>query len=239
LRLDLLLHIAGGAKNSFNYSSFGGILFADIIGNRHQVEGALHSQVPLVVLNYRADDLQASYIAIDNLKGAREAVEYLLNLGHRRIGIITGDLLTQAAQDRLQGYQEALQKKKIEPLEELIFKGDFSRRSARVGMHKLLKLKDPPTAIFACSDDMAKEAISVAMEIGSKVPEDISVVGFDDNPISLVGPVTLTTVRQPLVKMAEEGLKELGVLMRGEKRPLRKTLLPTELIVRDSCLPPR
>jgi LacI family transcriptional regulator len=82
---------------------------------------------------------------------------------------------------------------------------------------------------------MALEVMAVAKELGKEIPRDLSIVGFDDNPSGLYGPVSLTTVRQPLVKMAEESVKELNALMLGKKKKAEKTVLPTELVIRESC----
>lgn len=233
LKLDLLLHLTTG-RDMGNYKSVGGIIFADIIGNRSQLEWAVKEHVPVVVINNLADDLEVSCVAIDNLGGAKDAVKYLASLGHKRIAHIAGDTVSQAATARLEGYTQALAESGIKENAEYIVKTDYSRGQARQATEKLLDLKTPPTAIFVASDSMALEAVSVIMEKGQRVPDNISVIGFDDNPSSLYGVVSITTVRQPLIKMAEEGVKELYALMQGKKE-MRKITLPTELVIRDSC----
>lgn len=233
LRLDLLLHLTAG-RDICNYKSVGGIIFADIISNRSQVEWVAKENVPVVIINNLADDLEVSSVAIDNLGGAKNAVKYLVSLGHQRIAHIAGDTISQAAAERLKGYAEALAESDIQANAEYIVKTDYSRGQARQAAEKLLALETPPTALFVASDSMALEAISVITEKGKRVPDDISVIGFDDNPSSLYGGVALTTVRQPLIKMAEEGVKELHALIQGKKE-ITKLILPTELILRDSC----
>jgi LacI family transcriptional regulator len=97
-------------------------------------------------------------------------------------------------------------------------------------------MDNPPTAVFAASDAMALEVMTVAKERGKELPRDLSIVGFDDNPSGLYGPVALTTVRQPLVQMAQESVKALNELMDPKKKSqIKKILLPTELVVRESC----
>jgi LacI family transcriptional regulator len=99
-------------------------------------------------------------------------------------------------------------------------------------------MQDAPTAVFVASDSMALEVMAVARELGKSIPQDLSIVGFDDNPSGLYGPVALTTVRQPLIKMAEESVKELNRLMSSKKDAApKKLLLPTELVIRESCKP--
>ena len=235
LKLDLLLHLTDG-RDALGCKVVSGIIFADIIGNRQQLEWALSESIPTVVINNFVEDLKVSCIAVDNLKGSKDAVNYLISLGHKKIAHIAGDTITQSAALRLEGYKEALVENKIKENPEYIIKTDYSRGEARQAAEKLLLLKDPPTAIFIASDSMALEVIAVIMEKGRKVPEDISIVGFDDNPSSLYGAVAITTVRQPLIKMAEEGVKELNSLINGKKE-LTTVKLPAELVIRDSCGP--
>lgn len=233
LKLDLLLHLSDG-KSAFSAKSAAGIIFADIIGNRSHLEGALKERIPVVVINNFVEDLEVSCIAVDNLKGAFDAVSYLAKLGHTRIAHIAGDCVTQAARLRLEGYQRALAENRIKEVPDYIVKTDYSRRAARSACERLLSLDEPPSALFAASDSMALEAQAVIAEKGKKIPDDISIIGFDDNPAGLYGPVALTTVRQPLIEMGEEAVKELNNLIKGKKE-ISKVMLPAELVVRDSC----
>lgn len=110
LKLDLLLHLTD-SRAVLNLRGVGGIIFADIISNRRQLEHALSCDIPSVVINNYVEDLEVSCIAIDNTDGAEKVVNYLVSLGHRKIAHITGDLVTQAAAQRLEGYKRALKKK--------------------------------------------------------------------------------------------------------------------------------
>jgi len=237
LKLDLLLHATDG-RTFLNLKSIGGVIFADIIGNREQLEYVLSEDIPCVVINDLVEDLNVNCIAIDNLKGTISAIEYLIGLGHRRIAHITGDLITQAATQRLEGYKRALEENKLEVKDGYIFKTDYSRPKAREAAQRILELKERPTAVFCASDTMALEVMGVFLENGLDVPKDISIIGFDDNPMGLYGPVSLTTVKQPLIKMAEEGVKRLDLIMKGKEKKISKISLPTELIIRDSTSPP-
>ena len=113
--------------------------------------------------------------------------------------------------------------------------GDFRLPSARAAAERLIALKNRPTAVFAASDDMATEVINVALAKGVRVPEELSVVGFDDNPIAAHGRIPLTTVRQPLSEMGRIGLELLRQHMQGKKQNPNKLLLPTKLVERQSC----
>ncbi|HQP10174.1 MAG TPA: LacI family DNA-binding transcriptional regulator [Candidatus Omnitrophota bacterium] len=237
-KLDLVFHITNG-DNPINASNVGGIIFADVIENRRQVESALAAGTPSLIINNQVDDLDVSYIAVDNRAGGRMAADYLAGLGHRRIATVTGNLNTQAGFQRLEGFQEDLQKKQIGLPDEYVYKGDYSRRCARIAAESFLSLPHPPTAIFAASDEMALEVVTLIMEKGLKVPENISVIGFDDNPACLFGPVALTTIKQPLFKMAEDSVYLLSSIMAGDIKANKKTVLTPQLIVRESCSPYR
>lgn len=236
LKLDLLLHLTD-ARTPLSLRGVGGVIFSDIIGNRAQLEDSLAKGIPSVVINYYVDDLDVSCIAIDNAGGAENAVNYLIELGHKKIAHITGDIMTQAAAKRLEGYRRALEKNSIQVRQDYIFETDYSRGAARSAAEKLIKASDPATAVFVASDAMALEVMAVARELGKHIPNDLSIVGFDDNPSGLYGPVGLTTVRQPLIRMAEESVKELNRLIGLSKKAIKKILLPAELIIRESCKP--
>ncbi len=236
LKLDLLLHLTD-ARAPLNLRGVGGVIFSDIIGNRAQLEDSLAKGIPSVVINYYVDDLDVSCIAIDNAGGAENAVNYLIQLGHKKIAHITGDISTQAAAKRLEGYKRALEKNNIKVREDYIFATDYSRGQARSAAESLIKAIDPATAVFVASDSMALEVMAVARELGKDIPGDLSIVGFDDNPSGLYGPVALTTVRQPLIKMAEESVKELNRLIVLKKNAPKKILLAAEMVIRESCKP--
>ena len=240
LKLDLLLHLTD-ARSNLNLRGMGGIIFADLIGNRQQLEDALEQNVPAIVINNYIDDLQVSCIAVDNAKGAQDAVDYLIGLGHRKVAHITGDLITQSAAMRFEGYKNSLKKNNISFDPKYVFKTDYSRGQARAAAENLIKMSPPATAVFVASDSMALEVMTVARELGKDIPGDLSIIGFDDNPSGLDAPVALSTVRQPLIKMAEESVKILDGLMKSSKKDysIKKLLLPAELVIRESCKPPR
>jgi LacI family transcriptional regulator len=238
LRADLLLHLTDG-KTAINAAAVGGVVFADVINNKKHVEELLGLGVPVVLMNYQAFDLDVASVSIDNVRGAYLATEHLINLGHKRIACLTGDLLTQSASERVAGYKRSLETAGLAFEPDHLFKGDYSRRSARFAAQRLLQLKERPTAVFVCSDDMAMEMISVFMEEGLKIPDDISVIGFDDDPVCLYGPISLTTIRQPLREMSQMAVKEVYLKMQDPDRRVKRIVLPVELIIRDSARPPR
>jgi len=234
LHLDMVFHITdGNAPLNLNY--LGGIIFADIIENRKQVQDALEDNIQCMVVNNIVQDMDVSYIGVNNLKGGKLAAEYLFGMGHTRIATITGNLKTQAGFDRFDGFMKGIDEAKLEMPKEYVYRGDWSRRSARQAAEFFFSMENRPTAIFAQSDDMALEVIAVAYEMGIRVPEDVSVMGFDDNPQAIYGPVGLTTIRQPIFEMAEKGVRMLHEMITGKREGRYRSTLDPELVIRDSC----
>ncbi len=231
---DLLLHITDG-RTSVNPAAVDGILFIDLDGNEELVDRAIDEGVSCVVLNHYMEDLPVSCVAIDNKTAAKHVVDFLVKLGHKDIATITGDLKTQAGLDRLDGFVQAMEARKLPVKDGYVQYGNFRPDVARQAMETLLKLSDRPTAVFVASDDMAVEVVSAAIAKRVRVPEDVSVVGFDDNPVAAHARIPLTTIRQPLKEMGRMGLEILVDQLSGKKKSPTKLLIPTELIERQSC----
>jgi LacI family transcriptional regulator len=194
---------------------------------------------PFVIVDSRqplADDLPAVYAA--HLAGARAATDHLLGLGHRRIAIITGPSGWFATEERVNGYHAALISAGVPSIPELVVPGNFEIESGRAAAHTLLALPDPPTAIFASNDNMAVGAVQAARERGLSVPENLSVVGFDDADISRIVSPALTTVRQPLEEMGRMAVSLLTRLIEGQRVETLRVELATRLVLRDSTAPP-
>ena len=234
LRMDMIFHITDGNK-PISGSRFGGVIFADIIDNREQVQSCIDDGIPCMVINNFVMDMPVNYVASDNLEGGKMATEYLINLGHKRIATISGDLKTQSGFQRLKGFREIMEAKGLPIRDEYIIHGDYSRICARQAAEKLFDMAEPPTAIFAASDDMALEVMSVATERGIKVPSDVSVIGYDDNPQATYSNVGLTTVRQPIFQMGEHGVKTLCDVINHKIEPPVQEVLHPEIVMRDSC----
>ena len=173
-----------------------------------------------------------------NLAGAREAMQHLIELGHQRIGFITGAMDFGSALDRLRGYKEALEDAGIPFDPKLVCNGDFTQASGHHAASDLLALNERPTAIFASNDLMAFGAMAAAMSMGLRIPEDVSVVGFDDVPVSTLVYPPLTTVRQPLFEMGCRTVDLLVALINAQPIAERTLVLPTKLIVRGTTRAP-
>ena len=242
LNADILVHIVDRSNHRGWLDSslldkryIDGIIFADIDNDLGVVKNAITSGVPCMILNNLLDE-PVNYVAVDNEKAGEDVVDYLVGLGHKKIATVAGDLNTQAGAKRLEGYRAALAKRRIELPKNYIAEGNFLRTPARQAAQKLLKLKDRPTAIFVASDVMALEVIDIARSMNIKVPEELSIVGFDDNPICSNSPVELTTVSQPLVEMGRVGAENLSLISIGKAKLPVKIKLPTKLIKRGSAV---
>ena len=178
-------------------------------------------------------------VSAANTTGAINAVEHLLQLGHRRIAVITGPAGWCATEERLLGYRGALARAGIPPDEALEVESNFEMDGGRAAAGRLLDSAKPPTAIFAFNDNLAIGALQVARERGLAVPDDLSVVGFDDSEQAPLVTPALTSVRQPLTEM---GRMAVTLLVRLLKQPTDETLkieLATTLVVRESSAVPR
>lgn len=178
-------------------------------------------------------------VGATNYQGAYAATRYLIELGHRRIGFITGALEHGCAVDRKAGYQAAMAEYGLAVDPELVQEGDFFQPQGFTGANMLLGLAEPPTAIFASNDEMAFGVMEAARMRGLRLPEDLSVVGFDDIPQAVHVHPSLTTVRQPLEQMGRIAAETLLQLINDPHFVVERIVLPTELIIRQSCIAPR
>ncbi|MFG3436170.1 LacI family DNA-binding transcriptional regulator [Nonomuraea sp. NPDC047897] len=176
-------------------------------------------------------------VGATNWNGGLAATRHLIELGHRRIAMISGPADMLCSQARIDGYRAALATVGIPVEPELIRRGTFLVDSGHDHGHALLSLDDPPTAIFAGSDLQAFGVFEAARQRGLRVPEDLSVVGFDDLPLAKSAWPPLTTVRQPLQEMAALATRTVLGMGRGEVPETRRVELATELVVRESTAP--
>lgn len=179
-------------------------------------------------------------VVIDNAAAAAEACMYLLALGHRRIGYINGPRRSSLCKDRLAGYRSALRAGGIRYESALVINGDFTAGAGATGLNQLLQRGAPPTAVCCASDEIAIGAIRAAKQHGLKVPEELSVVGFDDIAFAEYCDPPLTTVRQPRTEIGQQLMQLMYREIEG-KTPHRdrSVVLPHQLILRGSTLPPR
>lgn len=172
------------------------------------------------------------YVDVDNVAGGREATEYLIGRGFRRIATIAGPVTMPAGVDRLVGFRDALAAAGLEPVAEE--DGNFTADGGSAAMQRILDAGVEFDALFVASDLMARGALAALGRAGIRVPEDVAIVGFDDSPVARTVNPQLTTMRQPSHEQGERMADMLLSILSGGA-PDRVTILPTELIVRDSA----
>ena len=196
--------------------------------------------IPVVVVDPVGNsESDVPTIGTTNWAGGLSATEHLVSQGHRRIAFISGPKHLLCSRARLDGYRAGLDAAGIELDERLIQPGDFMHASGFAGAAALLDMPDRPTAIFASSDTMALGAYEAARRRGLRVPDDLSIIGFDDLPESRWASPPLSTVRQPLAEMGALAARTALRMARGEPIEVPRVELATELVVRDSTAPPK
>jgi LacI family transcriptional regulator len=236
---DLLVYTTGDVKKSgratheikyvslLNNSITDGVVIVAPVASEYLTEAPIVSIDP-VMSNPNYPSVHAT-----NYQGVVDGMEYLLSLGHRRIGFISGRSELESSNRRLRGYRDTFEKAGIQVDEELIVAGDYTTETAVVGARQLLALHNPPTAIFASNDQAAMGVYQVAEELGIQIPQDLSVVGFDNIPESKY--MGLTTIDQFISEMGYVATQMLIKLINDP--PLENTTyrMKTKLVVRNSC----
>ena len=178
-------------------------------------------------------------VHIDNAKAAYQAMDHLYGLGHRRIGIVTGPLVSPLSRDRLRGATARAKKAKAER-EFIVIHGDFSIESGAAAAERLLGRSERPTAVFCFNDEMAMGVVEVARRMGARVPQQLSVVGFDDIRFARHMDPPLTTIAQPMRQIGEGTVRLLLSILAGghDAETPESVTLPHKLVVRASTAPP-
>lgn len=193
------------------------------------------SHAPLVIIDPNHASPQAPSIYATNYEGSRSVVDYLLSLGHRRIGYITGRPDLVSANQRLQAYKDGMMAAGISLDEALIQIGDYTTETAVQCAFTLLALKDRPTAIIGGNDMSAIGVYQAAAQAGLKIPQDLSVAGFDNITETTYLSPPLTTINQFISEMGSLAIEMVIRLIKGETLETSQCIIPTQLIVRDSC----
>jgi len=198
---------------------------------------SVHKDIPVVTAAYRFPDSRIPVVDHDNVDGGRQAVQCLLDYGHRDIAMITGPLAWKAATDRMYGGRLALEAAGLRIDPERLVEGDWSYQSGYEAAHTFLERKVPFTGLFAHNDRMAIGAIQALHDSNLRVPQDVSVVGFDDIPGAVYNVPPLTTVRQSSYGMGTAALQLLIHTVQHTEDPVEDIILKTELVMRQSCGP--
>ncbi|MGV3617284.1 MAG: LacI family DNA-binding transcriptional regulator [Fimbriimonas sp.] len=194
--------------------------------------------LPLVVISWPSGSDDFPIVDVDDVHGARLAMDHLIGLGHERIAHVTGHPNLLSAGTRLRAYLDALEANDLEFREEYLRHGIYSPESGYEQTQRLLRLPEPPTAIFAANDEIAFGVMDAARDLGVSVPKRLSVVGVDDRPLSARLTPALTTLRQPFDAVGREAARLLIRRIEGAEVPAGSRLFTPELIVRGSTAPP-
>lgn len=191
--------------------------------------------MPLVIVDRKMPGVAADVVVSDHFDGALQATAHLLSLGHERIGYIGGPPDLMPSLDRQRGFETALVRAGLQPDPALIRQGDFHAESGYHGALDLMRLPEPPSAIFTANDMMAMGALRALREVKRRVPDDVSIVGFDDIYIARLLAPPLTTVAQPVRRLGEVAVERLLARLEGQaaERPA-EIVLPTRLVARES-----
>ncbi|MGH8145270.1 MAG: LacI family DNA-binding transcriptional regulator, partial [Rhodanobacteraceae bacterium] len=230
------------AARALAKSVAGVILPPPLCESRVVVPELIKAGVPVVAIASGRSSYNISRVRIDDFAAGKEVTEYLVALGHTRIGFIKGHPNLTASVRRFEGFNAALSEAGIAADDGLVQQGYFTYRSGLKAAEKLLSRRHAPSAIFASNDDMAAAVVSVAYRLGLEVPEDLSVVGFDDTSAATTTWPELTTVRQPIASMAQSAIDIMlhSIQHRdGEPRIVVDKVVDYALIKRDSVAGPR
>ncbi|MGC9399487.1 MAG: LacI family DNA-binding transcriptional regulator [Anaerolineae bacterium] len=210
-----------------------GVIVSSMLIDDPIVEALREAEMPFVLVGRYPGECDVSYVDVDNRASARQIVNHLLRLGHQRVGTITGPLDTIAGADRLKGYREALTLHRLPFDPALVAEADFTEEGGYYAMQQLLSQQ--PQAVFVASDTMAVGALRRLEEADLSVPQDVALAGFDDMPFAARSRPPLTTVRQPIRRLGSTAVDILIDLVEHPDSDSQHVILPTELVIRESC----
>lgn len=206
--------------------------------NKTLIKNLSSQGIPSVIIWEILEGSDFNYVGIDNHNAAFKATDYLIGLGHRRIGLLIGPYQRmERIQKRYNGYQDALTSNEIEIDPSIVISSELGFLQGKEAMHRLLKATDRPSAVFAASDYLAMGALKAIKEVGMKVPGDISVMGLDDAEFAAYCDPPLSTVRGPAREIGEIAAKILLEIKDEPNLPPKQYCLDSDLIIRDSCAP--
>jgi LacI family transcriptional regulator len=213
-----------------------GILLSTIAGHAEEVEKQISKRLPLVYLSSYPEGTERSYVRLDNIKGADMAVSHLLSRGRRRIAFIGSSQEPHSLEDRLEGYRKALKRAGLAQSEDLIVLGEFQEQSGYMLIRELFERGIVPDGVFAENDLIAMGVVQGVLDSGYRVPDDISVIGFDDIPITAHREIQLSTIHQPKYRIGQYAAEIMlhQVNQEPDERVIERKTLQPELIVRRS-----
>jgi len=196
---------------------------------------AIQDGLPIVVVDRRMNNIDVDTVLANNFKGARQAIEHLIRLGHCRIGLVSGPLHLTSGRERYAGYLQAMSDAQLPIDSSLARFGDYRQSSGYDLTGELLGLSHPPTALFVANNQMTIGALNAIHETSRVIPDDVAIVGFDDLSWAISLNPPLTTVAQPTFDIGSQAAHLLLDRIAEPDRPTRTIVLETQLMVRASC----
>ncbi len=241
---DLVFFSDDSPNNNLNnfherarYRNVDGVFLMGVPRTDPNLHSLAHSNMPCMAIDLDLLGPRAGYITSDNIGGAFKAVNHLVDMGHTEIAFISDVFSTKPGQDRLIGFRAGMRHHKLPIRSDWILNGDFTEIGGYNSCLRLLEKEDLPTAIFCAGDMMAIGAMAALSEKGVKVPEDISIIGFDDLAMLRYIKPGLTTIRQNKEQLGKQaGLELLKMIKDSNYFPESTSLIETELVVRDTVL---
>ena len=240
----MLCDTAGEANRESDYirllrrKRVDGLILTSATINDPYLKDLAKTRTPFILVSRLCRSVDAPYVVVDDRVGARLAVEHLINLGHQYIGFIGGPANVQSSRDRMATYREVLQEHGLAEKEEWMGFSDFTQAAGRKAGRQMLSLPERPSAIFAANDMIALGVLEVAEEMGVLIPDDLSLVGYNDISYASLPRVQLTTVAQPTQEMGQIASEWLLSTIEEHKRHPLHCVLNPHLVVRRSTAPP-
>ncbi|MGN7941566.1 LacI family DNA-binding transcriptional regulator [Virgibacillus sp. 6R] len=244
--IDKNYHIViRGTEDYHDYSAISSKRFDGIIlmsqsdADNPFIDDVVKKEIPLVVLNRHVEHENIVNILSNDREGAFQAANLFIEFGHTNIAIIEGTSQFRSSKERKSGFIQALKAKKIPVRSDYMVQANYDMESGYEAMKRLLVLQQPPTAVFCSNDDMAIGAMKAIYEAGLTVPNDMSIIGFDDIGFSQYTIPALTTVKRPIEKISQVGAEKLMAMIEKEKSQKNSCFLPTHLVKRQSVMRPQ
>lgn len=213
------------------------ISIAQSAKNQEEYRQLIKSGMPLVFFDRCAFGIGASCVSVDDLNGASKAIEHLVDHGCSRIAHLSGPANVSVGKDRFDGYKKGLESRNLPFRKELVRESGFNEEGGYRAMNKILSLPRElwPDGVFALNDPAAFGAIDAIIEAGLRIPEDVAVIGFTDDPRAPLSSPPLTTVRQPAFKIGQTAAEQLIRIINNNSEEISEIIIKSELVIRESC----
>jgi DNA-binding LacI/PurR family transcriptional regulator len=212
-----------------------GLIITPNVATDSSIDTLIESKMALVFMDRKVEGVEIDSITVDSAGGTRDAVQHLINLGHRRIGLVSGATTISTGRERYEAFIKTIQANQLPLAPELIRPGVFSQESGYRLTQELINLPEPPTAIFAANNALALGMLQALHERQIRIPEQIAIVSFDDMPWAGALWPPLTVVAQPTYQLGHEAARLLLRRINNPHAPVEKIVLKPQLIIRRSC----